>query len=92
MRQSLARLANWGKIDFQRRGIVEYDISKYEVKMFGDWLKERTPNMLRRVSWQLMFMAPGLLYSAVCYNFITTEHHKMCRKNPDDYVNETFDD
>jgi len=92
MRRSLARLGEWGKLDFQRRGIIEYDISKYEVKLFGDWIKERTPNMLRRVTWQLMFMTPGILYFAGCYNFIKTEHHKVCRKNPADFIDENFDD
>jgi len=84
--------AEWGKYDFQRRGIVEYEISKYEVKMFTSWITERFPNLLRRVSWQMIFMTPGIIYSAVCYNYIKTEHNKVCRKNPEHYVNETFDD
>jgi len=84
--------AEWGKYDFQRRNIVEFRISKYETKMFTSYITERFPNLIRRVSWQLMFMTPAFIYSAVCYNYITTEHHKVCRKNPADYENETFDD
>jgi len=93
MRLSIPRLAaTWGKFDYNRRGVIEYGISKFELKPFANIVTERVPNWVRRIAWQVPFMTPGLIYAVVTYNFIVTEAYRVSRKNPADFIDENFDE
>jgi len=92
MRVSIARLGEWGKIGYFRRGAVRYTVSPYVLNPFSNMLESRLPNTIRRIAYQVPFVMPAIIYGVVCYTYIKNEAYKMTRKNPADYENEVFDD
>ena len=78
----------FGSLGVRIRHIITYSLSPYEQRAFAGMLSKSPGNLLRRVSDQVPYMAPGFVTLALILHFGRKNHDMRLKKNPDDYAHE----
>lgn len=87
MRLSLVRLSgHFGELAYIR-GLITYRLSPFEQRAFAGFVKS-LPKTAYRIGSNLLTVAPPFIIGYFIYTETEKKFHKMCRKNPEDYVND----
>ncbi|KAG7206772.1 hypothetical protein KM043_000688 [Ampulex compressa] len=70
-------------------GIVFFRLSPYEQKAFSGMFTEGIPNLIRRFRSQVLRISPFIAFTYTLYRWGEETNHKLARKNPKDYINDT---
>nr|BAN20147.1 ubiquinone binding protein [Riptortus pedestris] len=87
MRVSVVRQAkHFGELAYIR-GLVTYKLSPFEQKAFAGFIKS-IPKTIYRIGSNLLTIAPPFAIGYFIFTETEKKFHQMCRKNPEDYVND----
>lgn len=78
----------FGNLGPHIRNIVYHRISMFEQKAFAGLINPGIPNMFRRFCESAPKTLPYFLCTYVIITQAEAHYHQLCRKNPDDYVDE----
>lgn len=81
-------MRDWGNLGVRVRHIITYSLSPYEQRAFAGMFARSPGNFLRRVSDNVMFVAPGFITAGLIYYFGKKDHDQRLKKNPADYADD----
>ncbi|KAF6213730.1 hypothetical protein GE061_011452 [Apolygus lucorum] len=77
----------FGELGVYIRGLVTYKLSPFEQKAFAG-ASNFLPKTARRIGTSSVFIVPPFLLGYLIFSEVEKKFHQMCRKNPEDYVND----
>lgn len=69
------------------KNIITYSLSPFEQRALAG-IPQGVSNWVRRMSTNLMYMAPGFISLVLIYNYTKSTNQAMKRKNPKDFEND----
>jgi ubiquinol-cytochrome c reductase subunit 8 len=78
----------FGNLGVRVRHIITFSLSPYEQRAFAGMFSKSPGNLLRRISDNVIFVAPGFICAGLIYYFGTKDHDRRLKKNPEDYIND----
>ncbi|BET01530.1 UcrQ family [Nesidiocoris tenuis] len=77
----------FGGLGVYIRGLVTYRLSPFEQKAFAG-ASNFLPKTMRRLSNSAIFIVPPFIMTYLVISQTEKKFQQMCRKNPEDYVND----
>ncbi len=81
-------MVGFGNLGVRIKNVITYQVSPYELKPFKGFFSKSPGNWIRRIKSQIPFMAPGFITLGLVVYFAKKEHHRLSRKDPNDYIDE----